>query len=229
MAWRALRAHFDNGRLAFREKDGSRACLPLRLSRFASHISSASPSRRCCHLQFSSFIQSRRQLSWEARPPPPLFPYLESALTTPIDTRIATMASVSRTFTRALRTAPPTLRNASTRSARFVAPQQAFRQQYQRRGYASEEPIKEKYEGNPNGMLYGAGALAAIAAGYGLYLMNPELFGQSRKAPAVFSPRFEDYQDVYNVIAKRLEEHDDYDDGSYGPVLLRLAWHASGT
>jgi cytochrome c peroxidase len=26
-----------------------------------------------------------------------------------------------------------------------------------------------------------------------------------------------------------LEEKDDYDDGSYGPVLLRLAWHASGT
>ena len=29
--------------------------------------------------------------------------------------------------------------------------------------------------------------------------------------------------------AKRLEEKDDYDDGSYGPVLVRLAWHASGT
>lgn len=24
-------------------------------------------------------------------------------------------------------------------------------------------------------------------------------------------------------------EKDDYDDGSYGPVLVRLAWHASGT
>lgn len=138
------------------------------------------------------------------------------------------MASASRTFTRALRTQAPTLRTTPTRSARFVAPQ-IFRQHYQRRGYASEEPVKDKYEGNPSGMLYGAGALAAIAAGYGVYLMNPELFGQSKKAPAVFTPRFEDYQDVYNVIAKRLEEHDEYDDGSYGPVLLRLAWHASGT
>lgn len=26
-----------------------------------------------------------------------------------------------------------------------------------------------------------------------------------------------------------LEEKDEYDDGSYGPVLVRLAWHASGT
>ena len=44
-----------------------------------------------------------------------------------------------------------------------------------------------------------------------------------------FRRLFEHYEEVYNAIAKALEEHDDYDDGSYGPVLLRLAWHASGT
>lgn len=138
------------------------------------------------------------------------------------------MASASRSFTRALRTAAPSIHTTSTRSARFVAPQQAFRQQYQRRGYASEEP-SDKYEGNPSGLIYGAGALAAVAAGYGAYLMNPQWFGQKAKETAVFVPRFEDYQKVYDLIAKRLQEHDDYDDGSYGPVLLRLAWHASGT
>ena len=42
-------------------------------------------------------------------------------------------------------------------------------------------------------------------------------------------PHAEDYQRVYNAIAKRLQDYDDYDDGSYGPVLLRLGWHASGT
>lgn len=49
------------------------------------------------------------------------------------------------------------------------------------------------------------------------------------KAKGVFAPKKEDYQKVYNAIAKLLEEKDDYDDGSYGPVILRLAWHCSGT
>lgn len=42
-------------------------------------------------------------------------------------------------------------------------------------------------------------------------------------------PTKEDYQKVYNEIARRLEEDSNYDDGSYGPILVRLAWHASGT
>ncbi|KAI8385059.1 heme peroxidase [Radiomyces spectabilis] len=38
-----------------------------------------------------------------------------------------------------------------------------------------------------------------------------------------------DYNQVYKDIAEILDENSDYDDGSYGPVLVRLAWHASGT
>lgn len=38
-----------------------------------------------------------------------------------------------------------------------------------------------------------------------------------------------DYQQVYNAIAQALEKDPEYDDGSFGPVVLRLAWHASGT
>jgi cytochrome c peroxidase len=37
-----------------------------------------------------------------------------------------------------------------------------------------------------------------------------------------------DYAAVRAAIASRLDA-DDYDDGSYGPVLVRLAWHCSGT
>lgn len=39
-----------------------------------------------------------------------------------------------------------------------------------------------------------------------------------------------DYQAVYNAVAEALEDGaEDYDDGSFGPVIVRLAWHASGT
>lgn len=51
----------------------------------------------------------------------------------------------------------------------------------------------------------------------------------SGETKAVSVPKKEDYQQVYNEIAKLLEEKDDYDDGSYGPVIVRLAWHCSGT
>lgn len=37
------------------------------------------------------------------------------------------------------------------------------------------------------------------------------------------------YQNVYNAIAQKLIDVDDYDYGSYGPLLVRLAWHNSGT
>jgi cytochrome c peroxidase len=54
---------------------------------------------------------------------------------------------------------------------------------------------------------------------------------QSVKVAANFVPSKADYQKVYNKIADLLDDASDagYDDGSYGPVLLRLAWHASGT
>jgi len=75
--------------------------------------------------------------------------------------------------------------------------------------------------------------LAAVSGAAYFYLDNggfTELKkGSSGESRGVFTPKKEDYQQVYNAIAKLLEEKDDYDDGSYGPVIVRLAWHCSGT
>ncbi|KAJ3125673.1 heme peroxidase [Nowakowskiella sp. JEL0407] len=50
----------------------------------------------------------------------------------------------------------------------------------------------------------------------------------AKQTPVEVKSKKLDYQAVYNRIAAILEDND-YDDGSYGPVLVRLAWHASGT
>lgn len=120
--------------------------------------------------------------------------------------------SAARTFTRvATRT--------SARGAFAVAPRQAFRQS-SHRFYSSEAPKKS----GSSGLFAALAAAAAGGAGYWYYTASA-----SPSAAKVFKPTKQDYQTVYNEIANRLDEKDDYDDGSFGPVLLRLAWHASGT
>ncbi|KAG9101530.1 heme peroxidase [Ceratobasidium sp. UAMH 11750] len=52
--------------------------------------------------------------------------------------------------------------------------------------------------------------------------------GRVAKVAANFVPKKEDYQKVYDHIADILDAGE-YDDGSYGPVFVRLAWHSSGT
>jgi len=130
------------------------------------------------------------------------------------------MASTARTFARAaFRSTPSTSAfKTATRNSALALSRQAFRQQ-SRRGYSSEAP-----KSSSSGLYLGIGALALGGAGYYYYTQ-----GSGTNETKVFTPKFEDYQKVYNEIASRLEEKDDYDDGSYGPVLLRLAWHASGT
>lgn len=132
------------------------------------------------------------------------------------------MASAARSLTRALRSTPAT--SSFKRTATFV-PRATFRQQ-SRRGYADSASPK-----GGNGLLIGGVVAALAAAGAGYYVYNTEITAGDAKSAStgIFTPTAEDYQKVYDVVAKRLVEHDDYDDGSYGPVLVRLGWHASGT
>ncbi|KAM9875014.1 hypothetical protein VD0001_g8184 [Verticillium dahliae] len=122
-------------------------------------------------------------------------------------------ANTTRQFAR-------TALRSSTRTAFAAAPRQAFRQGH--RFYSSEAP---KAAGPNWALLSGL----AVAGAGGAYLFTREGGVSAGSVPKVVNPTKKDYQDVYNEIASRLEEKDDYDDGSYGPVLVRLAWHASGT
>jgi cytochrome c peroxidase len=121
------------------------------------------------------------------------------------------MASAARTFTRAV--ARANVRPAA-RSTRFAVPAQTFRAAG-RRGYASEAGAGK----SSSSLYWGIGLAAAGGAGYYFY-SNGDV---SAKATGPFVPAKEDYQKVYNEIARILVEKDDYDDGSYGPVRLPLA------
>lgn len=141
------------------------------------------------------------------------------------------MASVARSFTRrvASQTAPrtSTLRTATTTNARRAFARPRF-QPSSRRGYASGP------SGGSSSTPYILGVLGLAGAGGAYFYFNNGGLtqlkeGSSGESRGIFTPTKDDYQKVYNAIAARLEEKDDYDDGSYGPVIVRLAWHCSGT
>lgn len=143
------------------------------------------------------------------------------------------MASTARAFTRLTACTKHTTRLATTRT---IVPRNSI-QYSSRRGFASG-PGGQR---STTGAYVGFSAALAAAIGAWVYVRTyapPSGSAPATKqssaagktsAPAAFVPQKDDYQQVYNEIARRLEEKDDYDDGSYGPVIVRLAWHCSGT
>lgn len=77
--------------------------------------------------------------------------------------------------------------------------------------------------------MFGVYAISAAIAGGGAYYVLQTTEPTTAANTKFYKPAKADYQKIYDEIARRLEEKDDYDDGSFGPVLVRLAWHASGT
>lgn len=97
------------------------------------------------------------------------------------------------------------------------------------RRFLATTPGQASSGGSSNAFLYGL--LGAGVLGGGAYYVSqrdPTADEDPRKIRDAASPKEVDYQKVYNAVAEVLEQ-DDYDDGSYGPVLVRLAWHCSGT
>jgi cytochrome c peroxidase len=140
------------------------------------------------------------------------------------------MASAARFSRVAIRSTTPATSSLKSATRRFPIARSQF-QQGAKRGYASEAGAKSSsWKGITAFAVLLAGTGAAYQTGYlDGFIGDAQKAGASAKGKIVTNPKFEDYQEVYNDIAKALAEHDEYEDGSYGPVIVRLAWHASGT
>jgi hypothetical protein len=180
------------------------------------------------HICFTAFV--RRLFS--RIPPGSNVLFLDSSyLNLQIYQQNLTMATATRLFTRAIpRSSPASSIPRSVRATRASFLSEQF-PQASRRGYSSgagPSPAKSRTR------IY---LVAAAAAGAGaFYYFNKSdvdefhvIKGSAGETKGIFKPTQSDYQKVYDKIAQLLVEKDEYDDGSYGPVLVRLAWHASGT
>lgn len=156
------------------------------------------------------------------------------------------MASTTRLLARCSSRASPFtasgIKSSIPHATRTTIPRSAV-QTTSRRAYASGSGLPPL-----NSNVYILGGLTAGAVGVYWYFtgdVNSGLFppvpnskeapspstptGSSSTPSASSPPAQKDYQAVYNDIARLLEDNTDYDDGSYGPVIVRLAWHCSGT
>ena len=142
------------------------------------------------------------------------------------------MAAITKVFTR-LASRPATFSTLKTIPNKpSHLPTSHFRSSHSNyRSYASGSGASSSFSGLS--ILLGSGALVVGGAGTYFYYSEVKPFRiltkVSDETAGTFVPTKADYQKVYDLIASRLEEKDGYDDGSYGPVVVRLAWHCSGT
>ena len=124
-----------------------------------------------------------------------------------------------RTAARAAQATPKANVRPSTFTPHVKVPPQQGRTGSRQYSSASGAP---KSGGGSRALIFGALAEAVGSGGYYVYSTG-QLSGLSSKNSAAiakeFLPTREDFQKVYDEVAKRLIEHDDYDTyGSYGPV-----------
>ncbi|GAB4820287.1 hypothetical protein N2152v2_007333 [Parachlorella kessleri] len=97
------------------------------------------------------------------------------------------------------------------------------------RTYATEAGAVEAKKGGGGFKLL----LALTGAAGGLYYAKEKgLLDGVTGVPAPLKQQEDfkpDYDAVRAAISDLLDSNPDYDDGSYGPILVRLAWHTSGT
>ncbi|KAI7941976.1 hypothetical protein MJO28_012003 [Puccinia striiformis f. sp. tritici] len=90
-------------------------------------------------------------------------------------------------------------------------------------------PKEEPNASSKTPLIAGIAGITGIGLAYYFYNIDSNDSDLSKKYTiAKNANRNLDFQAIYNDIAKVLEDSN-YDDGSYAPVLVRLAWHASGT
>lgn len=99
-----------------------------------------------------------------------------------------------------------------------------------KRAYSTEQTEQKTGGGGGgggSGILW-LGAIGLIGAGAGYYFYSTSNDSTLDKTRVPEKTKTIDYQKIYYQIADILEDND-WDDGSNGPVFVRLAWHAAGT
>src|SRR4051794_9579682 len=118
------------------------------------------------------------------------------------------MASAAKSFARAIpRSSPASSIRLAARSSRTPLAQQFF--QSSRRQYSSGPGAAK----SKAGLYVGAGLVSAAGAGAFYYFNKQDVHlkkGSSGETKGIFKPTKEDYQQVYNEIARLLVEKDDY-------------------